>query len=336
MTTSAYERAGSSAAGDTLEDVDTFAIETESMSVWYGHVRAVRNLSIHVPRGSTYGLIGRRGAGKSATLRTLATLQRPSAGTVLVDGIDVRANPGAARGRIGYMPDVSGVYEGLTVDEYLDLCAGIYRIPARRRRPLIDDLLELVGLMDRRKSPMKRLSRSMRRQLDLARCLIHDPQILLLDEPASGMDPHARLELRDILAELTRLDKTILISSNILSEVDAICSHLGILRDGELMVEGPADEIVNGSTGDARLRVRVRGAGERDVARRLLEANSACRQIEAEGESTLHARFAGTEDDLADIARGLCTVGVQVIEFAVERQTLEDVFLQLTETTIRS
>jgi ABC-2 type transport system ATP-binding protein len=313
------------------EATAAYAIEIESMSAWVGDTEAVRNLSLHVPRGSVYGLVGPNGAGKTTTIRTLATLHQPDAGTVLVDGIDVRADPAAVRGRIGYLPDFSGVYEGLTVSEYVDFYGAIHQIPLRRRRQLTDELLELVNLADERESPVKRLSRGMRQRLGLVRCLIHDPQILLLDEPASGMDPLARVELREILQELVRLSKTVLISSHALSELAEVCTHLGIIYDGELLAEGSVDEILGAVSETVRLRVRLLDAGNRELAWRLLEEQPACREIEARGELSLLATFTGAEQDLAVLLGQLVTAGAQVTEFALERPTLEEVFLQLTE-----
>jgi len=325
------------------DEVGGYAIEIEGMSAWYGSIPAVRNLSMHVPHGSIYGLVGPKGAGKTTTIRTVATLQQPDAGTVLVDGIDVQADPAAVRGRIGYLPDFSGVYESLTVSEYLDFYGAIHQIPPRRRGQMIEELLELVDLADQRNNPVKWLSRGRKQQLGLVRCLIHDPQILLLDEPASGLDPQSRIELREILQELGTLDKTILISSHMLSELAEMCTHLGIVRDGELLVEGSLDEMTGILSLNARLRVhlldaeaRSTGAAgprstNREVARRLLETQPTCRQVEAEGESTLLAIFDGTEQDLADILGQLVTAGVQVTEFALEHRTLEDVFLYVTE-----
>ncbi len=337
MTAPADERCGPSRAKEGRDEVGTYAIEIEGMSTCYGRTPAVRNLSMHVPHGSIYCFVGPKGAGKTTTIRTLATLQQPDAGTVLVDGIDVQADPAAVRGRIGYLPDFSGVYESLTVSEYLDFYGAIHQIPPRRRRQMTEELLELVDLTDQRNNPVKWLSRGRKQQLGLARCLIHDPQILLLDEPASGMDPQSRIELREILQELGKLHKTILISSHILSELAEICTHLGIVRAGELLAEGSVDELTNIVSPTVHLRVRLLDAGNRDVARRLLETQPACRQIGAEGESTLpgtrlRVSFAGTEQDLAGILGQLVMTGVQVTEFALERRTLEDIFLQVTET----
>lgn len=308
-----------------------YAVETEEMSVWYGGTPAVRNLSMHVPHGSIYGLVGPAGAGKTTTIRTLATLRQPTAGTILVDGIDARTDPAAVRDRIGYLPDFSGVYEGLTVSEYLDFYGSIYQVPPARRRQVTDELLELVNLTGRQRNPVRALSRSMKQQLGMARCLIHDPDVLLLDEPASGMDPQSRLELREILQELSKLGKTVVISSHMLSELAETCTHLGIVRAGELLAEGSVDEIIETVAPAARLHVRLLDPESRDQARRVLAASRVCQQIENEGETALLAEFSGAEEDLAAILGQLVSSGARVIDFTTEHRTLEEVVLQATE-----
>jgi len=317
-------------AGRTRSDVlGAFAIAVEDLSVWYGRTAAVHHLSLHVPPGSIYGLVGPSGAGKSTTMRVLATLQQPDTGSLLVDGVDIRANPAAARSNIGYLPDFSGLYEGLTVGEYLDFYGAIYGVPGRRRRSMTDELLELIGLTDLRDSQVKSLSRGMRQKLGLARCLVHDPSILLLDEPASGMDPTSRLDLRDILRELARLGKTILISSHLLSELGEICSHLGIMRAGELIAEGSVGEIMHAVSPDSLVRIHLLRPDDAATAQQILETHPTCRELTATGASTLSARFEGTQQELAGILSHLARSGVQVTEFAVERPTLEDVFLRV-------
>lgn len=306
-----------------------YAIAIEDLSVWYGRTPAVRHLSMHVPPGSIYGLVGPSGAGKSTTMRVLATIQQPDTGTVLVDGIDIRANSAEVRGIIGYLPDFSGLYEGLTVGEYLDFYGGIYGVPSRRRRAMTDELLELIGLTEQRNSQVKALSRGMRQKLGLARCLVHDPSILLLDEPASGMDPASRLDSRDILQELARLGKTILISSHLLSELGEICSHLGIMRAGELIAEGSVGEIMRAVSPDPLIRIHLLRPDDAATAQQILETLPTCHDLTTTGASTLAVRCDGTPQNLAEILSQLSASGVQVTEFAVERPTLEDVFLQV-------
>ena len=226
-----------------------YAIEIEGMRKAYGRARVVRDLAMHVPRGAVYGFVGPNGSGKTTVIRTLAALQRPDAGTVRVVGMDVVSNRGAIHDTVGYMPDYFGVYENLTVEEYVNFYGASHRIPGPRRRQVCDELLELVNLTDQRRDMVELLSRGMKQRLGITRCLIHDPQVLLLDEPASGMDPQARMELREILRELGKLNKTILISSHILPELAEICTHLGVIRAGQMVAEGAlADFSLDGST----------------------------------------------------------------------------------------
>jgi ABC-2 type transport system ATP-binding protein len=222
--------------------VAEFVIEIEGMRKSYGRTQVVRNLSMHVPRGAVYGLVGPNAAGKTTVIRTLAALQRPDEGTVCVAGIDVASNPGAIHEAVGYMPDFFGVYENLTVEEYVNFYGASHRIPGPRRRQVCDELLELVNLTDKRRDMVELLSRGMKQRLGITRCLIHDPEVLLFDEPASGMDPQARMELREILRELGKLNRTILISSHILPELADICTHLGVIRKGKMIAEGPLSD----------------------------------------------------------------------------------------------
>jgi len=331
MTSSLELRSEPSETAHDSHHLQGYAIDIEGVSASSGHTPMLRNLSMHVPRGSIYGLVGPAGAGKTTVIRIVATLQEPDEGSVLVDGIDVRGDPRAARARIGYMPDFAGVYEGLTVAEYMDFYAEIHRIPARRRRQLSDELLELVGLAEQRQNSVGRLSRAMKQQLSLARSLIHDPPILLLDEPASGLAPRDRLDMREFLLELQRLEKTILLASHMLSELAETCTHLGILRAGTLVAEGYIDEIVDAISPDARLHIRLLDAASRDTAARLLEAHPECRKIEAREPSSLLLQFNGTDRDLPALLEQLNARGVRVAEFALEPHTLEEVFLQVSE-----
>lgn len=310
---------------------EALGIEIEGMRKSYGKMTAVRDLSMHVPRGSVYGFVGPNGAGKTTTIRTLATLQKPDAGSVRVAGIDVVASPSEVRDKVGYMPDFFGVYDSLSVDEYLDFYGASHRIPAARRKQLSDELLELVDLTDKRKEPVEWLSRGMKQRLGLARCLIHDPEVLLLDEPASGMDPRARIELREILRELRNLDKTILISSHILPELAEMCTHIGIITAGELIAEGPVDAVISALSHGPRLRVRTLRSEHVDTLFGLLRAHPQCDEIDLEDERTISLTFGGTDEELATLMAGIVASGILLTEFAVEGGTLEDVFLQITE-----
>lgn len=232
------------------------AIQTSGLGVRRGRTLVVRELSLCVLRGAIYGLTGPSGAGKSTALRVLATVLPPDSGTAWIDGIDLVADPRAVRARTGYLPDRFGVYEALTVREYLRFYAALYGVPSRRRDRVTDDLLELFRLTRERDRPVGTLSRGLLQQLGMARCLVHDPAILLLDEPTAGMDVQARLELRDMLKELSGLGKTILICSNLLEELSETCTHIGLMRSGSLIAEGETgevlDEVLQQMTGEVR------------------------------------------------------------------------------------
>lgn len=319
------------ATGRTDPGVEAqYAIEIEGLDLSYGQGRVVRDLSMHVPHGSVYGLVGPSGAGKSTVMRAIATLEPLDAGSILVDGIDLSADPAAVRDRIGYLPDVSGVYGDLTVVEYLDFYGAIYRIPPRRRRQSSEELLELVGLTAKRDDPVGSLPRGLKQKLGLARCLIHDPDILLLDEPAAGLDPDSRLELRDMVRELAHLGKAILISSHLLSDLADICTHLGIMREGELLMEAALDEMMAALFPESYLRVHLLDPADADTVSHLLAEHPGCRQVEATEPAALLARFDGGEGDLASLLGQLLRSGVRVTEYTLEQPTLEDLFARVT------
>ncbi len=322
------ERPDSAVLAETAPD---YAIEIDDMVKRYGRTTAANGLSMHVPRGSIFGFVGPNGAGKTTTIRTLATLQKPDSGSVKLDGIDVLVDPGSVRDRVGYMPDFFGVYDSLTVGEYLDFYGASHRIPLSRRRQLCDELLELVDLTDKRHEPVEVLSRGMKQRLGLARCLIHDPKVLLLDEPASGMDPRARIELREILRELSKLNKTILISSHILPELAEMCTDIGVIRAGEIIAEGSVDAVIAALSRGPQLRVRVLHPTQAEPAWAVIQADGACDDLEMDDDHTVSAAFEGGDRELAELLSRLMARGIQVTAFALERGTLEDIFLHVTE-----
>jgi len=205
-------------------------IKTTHLHKKYKNLVAVKDLNIEIERGDVYGFIGPNGAGKTTTIKILATLISPSFGTASIDGYDVRDYPRAVRAKIGYMPDFFGVYDDMKVWEYLDFFAAAYKIPRQQRVNIIDDVLELTDLHNKREDFVEALSRGMKQRLCLAKTLVHDPDVLLLDEPASGLDPRARIEMRELLKELRRMGKTILISSHILTELADFCNKIGIIE----------------------------------------------------------------------------------------------------------
>jgi ABC-2 type transport system ATP-binding protein len=287
------------------------AVRTVGLTKRYGTLFAVRDLDLEVPTGSVFGLIGPNGAGKSTTFAILASVLTPTSGQALVGGRDPAVDPRGVRRHLGYMPDVLGVYDNLQVDEYLEFFAAAYRLPRSTWPGLVDGLLELVGLTTKRTAMVESLSRGMKQRLALARALVHDPEVLVLDEPASGLDPRARVELRGLLAELQAMGKTVVISSHILSEMEEMCSHVAILEAGRLLASGSPRDIGGRLAGGRRLVVRLAGGGEQ----RFTVAD------ETEQEALL--RQLVVEEGLA------------VVEFREEGNGLEDLFLQVTEGTVQ-
>ncbi|MBI3862649.1 MAG: ABC transporter ATP-binding protein, partial [Planctomycetia bacterium] len=218
-------------------------VDVENLWVRYGQLAAVRGISLQIPRGEVFGFIGPNGAGKSSTIKVLATLLRDFTGKVKINGLDVLWRPQAVREKIGYVPDFFGVYEDLTVEEYLHFFAAAYRIDRAKRKAIIGDVLELTDLTHKLNSPVDALSRGMKQRLSLARVLLHDPDLLLLDEPASGLDPRARIEMRELLKALKEMGKTILISSHILHELSQLCTRIGIIEAGKMVAQGSVNDI---------------------------------------------------------------------------------------------
>src|SRR6476620_4423312 len=233
------------------------AVQTSGLTRSYGAMVALNSMDLTVQRGDLFGFIGSNGAGKTTTLRILATFLAPSAGNAYVLGHDVVREADAVRHVIGYMPDFFGVYKDMEVTEYLDFFGACYKIPTAQREKTVNDVLELVGLSEKKGALIGALSRGMQQRLGLARVLIHDPQLLLLDEPASGLDPRARIEMMAILQELQRLGKTIIISSHILSELQTLCTRVAIIEKGKLIYSGPVQGVRDQMTQGHVLWVRV-------------------------------------------------------------------------------
>ncbi len=297
----------------------------------YDGFLALDGLDLRVEEGEIFGLVGPNGAGKTTTLRILATLLEPTSGEAEVAGLSIRRNPAAVRRVLGFMPDVFGVYDDMKVWEYLDFFGRCYGLPADRRRRMIGDLLELVDLADKRDAYVAELSRGMQQRLCLAHALVHDPAVLLLDEPASGLDPRARVELRELLRELRALGKTILISSHILPELEELCSSIAIIDHGRVLAQGQVSEI------EARLRrgsvLRVRTAGGLEVAeaaRAWFAEQPTVAAAELLPDGTIELGFAGDDAAAADLLAAAVAAGHRIAAFARAASDLEELFLQVT------
>jgi ABC-2 type transport system ATP-binding protein len=305
------------------------AITVERLVKRYGRYTALDELSFSVTRGSIYGFLGPNGAGKTTTLRILATLLLPTQGQAWVAGEDLTRHPAEARKHIGYMPDFFGVYDDLTVREYLEFYAQAHGVPRVEWRKIVADLLELVDLGDKRDDFVENLSRGMKQRLGLTRCLVHDPEVLLLDEPASGLDPRARVEMREVLKEIARMGKAVLISSHILPELEDLSTEVGIIHKGRMVASGAVEDILGQLGGNRVLEARTLDQAEQAAS--ILKALPGVRDVSILPEEGL-VRAACSADSAgqAAILRTLVEAGVPVVSFNAA-QDLEDLFMALTE-----
>jgi ABC-2 type transport system ATP-binding protein len=303
------------------------AVETRALTRRFGKLVAVSDLDLKIPSGALFGLIGPNGAGKTTTLRMLAGLLEPSSGEILINGQPVNHDWRELKRQIGYMPDFFGVYEDMLVWEYLDFFARCYGLPAVRRVQVTGELLELVDLSEKRNAYVHTLSRGMRQRLCLAHALVHDPQVLLLDEPASGLDPRARVEMRELLRELGSMGKTIILSSHILTELAELCDSIGIIEKGRLVASGSLDEIRQHALQNRTLRLKV--LSDPEQAQSILKNQPGVGQVyPANGH--LEVEFLGDEEAAADLLAALVAGGARVASFSELASDLEEIFLQLT------
>jgi ABC-2 type transport system ATP-binding protein len=309
----------------------TAIVRTEGLVKRYGTKVAVAGVDLSVEAGEIFGLVGPNGAGKSTTLKILATLLQPSAGIVEIAGWSVTRNPDQVRGVLGFMPDVFGVYDDMKVWEYLDFFGRCYGLSAAARRRVIGDLLELVDLADKKDDYVQTLSRGMEQRLCLAHALVHDPQVLLLDEPASGLDPRARVELRELLRELRTLGKTIVISSHILPELEELCTSVAIVDRGQVLAQGRVSDIERRLRFGAVLRVRVLAEGDAlEAARVRLEDDVDVATAEILDDGTIELGFRGDDEASARLLAEVIRDGLRVVTFARAASDLEELFLQVT------
>lgn len=304
------------------------AVQTFGLTRTYGAMTALSNLDLTVNKGDLFGFIGSNGAGKTTTLRILATFLAPSAGRAVVLGHDVVSDADAVRHVIGYMPDFFGVYKDMEVTEYLDFFGACYRIPSGQREKTVNDVLELVGLTEKKGSLIGALSRGMQQRLGLARVLIHDPQLLLLDEPASGLDPRARIEMMEVLRELRRMGKTIIISSHILSELETICNRVCIIERGKLIYAGPVQGVRDQMSSGRVVWVKVASDIEQAVG--LLKARSEVVEV-TPLDHKLKVTLASHDTDHSIVADALVGGGAKLLELREDEIGLEEVFLRVTK-----
>lgn len=305
-------------------------IETRGLTRRYGDVVALDRLDLSVDKGDIFAFIGPNGAGKSTTLRILATLLRPTNGQAYVCGYSVLGQARHIRRRIGYVPDFFGVYRDTTVAEYLEYFAALYRLEPRQRARTIGDVLALTDLSGKTHADVSSLSRGMQQRLGLARVLLHDPEVLLLDEPASGLDPRARVEIRALLHELRAMGKTIVISSHILVELAELCNKVGIIEQGRLVYSGPIDEVLARVRRRGVVQISTSPLDHLDRARAILEGRQAVKSVTRRAD-LLEVELATEDTDPTEVLQALLDAKVPVSLFRLEQVNLEDAFLQLTK-----
>ena len=303
-------------------------IELTGFGKDYGDFTAVQSLDLQIAEGEMFGFIGPNGAGKSTSIRFLATLLRASRGEGTINGFSVSKDPMNVRRSVGYMPDTFGVYDGMKVWEFLDFFAVAYKIGKTQRKRVIRDVLELLDLTYKRDDFVNGLSRGMKQRLCLAKTLVHDPPVLILDEPASGLDPRARVEVKALLKELRRMGKTILISSHILTELADCCTSIGIIERGQLLMHGPIDEVYQKIRGNQVVEASF-GEGL-DQGLSIIRSNPDVRDIQVDG-SKIIIEFNSTDYNPSVLLKQLIDAGVEVKNFGRKEPNLEDVFMMVTK-----
>ncbi len=320
-------------------------IQTINLTKRYGEFVALNNLNLNINEGDCFGFIGPNGAGKTTTIKILATLLKPSSGQAMIDGLTIGYQNRQIRPVIGYVPDFMGAYDDVTVVEYLEFFAAAYGIHGEQRKRVVSDVLDLTDLTYKGDAEVNSLSRGMQQRLSVARVLLHDPKVLLLDEPASGLDPRARIEMRELLKELKRMGKTILISSHILHELAELCNTVGIIERGELLFQGTVSDILRRARMGRIVHLAV--SQRTDAAAELLRQSPGVTKIaivdgEASGDDgaevmrEIHLSFDETgAADVSDIPNRLVNAGFRLLKFVEEPVNLETAFMRLTKGLVQ-
>jgi len=312
----------------------TAIITIENLSKSYKNRKAVDGISFEIEEGTIFGFVGPNGAGKTTTIKIITTLLQADAGRVRIGGHDVRQDKESVRKMLGYVPDFFGLYNDMSVGEYLDFFAGCYYVPLADRPALIGDLLALVDLTHRRDDSVNGLSRGMKQRLGLARALIHDPQILVLDEPASGLDPRARVEFRALLRELQRMGKTILFSSHILADVDELCNAVGIIEAGKMVAVDNLTTLRTQLNQNRVIYFTLIGDNLNAALAALSyvpEVSGVTHNQNAEGDWAVQVSFSGDKMGVSALVARLVKADVPLLSFREESESLEDMFMKLTE-----
>ncbi len=321
-------KTGEQAVAGAVGSQKPMAISLRNLRVTYGKFEAVKGISLDIPQGEVFGFIGPNGAGKSSTFRVLATLQPKFLGQALVCGLDVLRQPQKVRDIMGFVPDFFGVYEDLTSLEYLHFFAAAYRIPMEKRKSTIDDVLTLTDMSHKAHSPVDGLSRGMKQRLALARVLLHDPKVLLLDEPSSGLDPRARIEMRELLKALREMGKTILISSHILSELSQLCTRIGIIELGKMVAQGSLEDIYRQLQVMRVVHIRVENASPELYER--VKQIPGIHEVEQQVDRWA-IRLQEHDMPIADLHESLVAAKARLTMFQPEAMDMETAFMKLTE-----
>lgn len=299
-----------------------------NLEKYYGKYKAVNGLDMHLKKGDIFGFIGPNGAGKSTTMKIIAGLLPADGGEIYVDGIDALKDNRKLKEKIGYMPDFFGSYENLKVIEYMEFYSSIYGIVGKESKDLIMDLLELVNLKDKKDAYVDELSRGMKQRLCLARSLVHNPELLILDEPASGMDPRSRFEMKGILKNLKDMDKTVIISSHILSEMNEICTSVGIIEEGNLIYSGGINNLLSRMSSANPLKIIVRDKAQESKV--ILSELPYVTNIK-ENSKEFTVFFNGGEVEISNTIKALVLKDIPIVSFTQVSENLEDVFIKITE-----
>lgn len=295
----------------------------------YGKFRAVNNLTLHIPKGDLFGFVGPNGAGKTTTIRMVCGLMLPDGGDIIINGVDALGHPDEIKRQIGYVPDFFGVYDNLKVSEYMDFYGSMYRMGSKEIERIAGDLLELVNLSDKKEAFVDTLSRGMKQRLCVARALLHNPALLIMDEPNSGLDPRARVEMKELLLNLKSMGKTIVISSHILSELSEMCNSIGIMNHGNLVAAGRIEDVMDQVFGGNQLVITLDEG--RDTAVRIAREHAGVK-LDSVGENEIKLSHSMTKQEIARMIGTMIAGGVVVTGFHKQEGNLETLFMRVTES----
>jgi ABC-2 type transport system ATP-binding protein len=308
-------------------------IEIRQLTKRYGDLVAVNHIDLKLSEGDVFGFIGPNGSGKTTTMRMIATLLQPDYGEAYVCGKSIYTHPQEIRRLVGFMPDFFGVYEDMTVVEYLEFFAAAYRVPIDKRRGVVEEKLELVDMAFKRDAMVNQLSRGQTQRIGLARVLLHEPQVLLLDEPASGLDPRARIEIRNLLKRLGELKKTVIVSSHILPELADVCTRVGMIEKGDLIVDGHVDEVMRKARKRIVLHIQVNG--DTDQAAALIDQHDLVESVEVDSTATILTTLKSGTLDYSDLPSDIIASGLKLKLFREEEVNLETAFMELTKGLVQ-